>query len=165
MIKEIEFALEEWKLARNNTIELIRDLNDEGLHIELPRPYLDTFGKHFQEMIDVERAYVLGIETGDMSFESTCEEFDDDDSCDELLSLMSKLDEEMVNIISRKDYLSIINWFGDTKTISSHLCALTTHEVFHQGQIVAFYYVLGRKIPEKVAEDWALPQISSQNRE
>ncbi|MDQ0361539.1 DinB family protein [Breznakia pachnodae] len=163
MIKEIEFTLDEWKSTRKNTIELINDLKNEDIDFNLPRPILNTLKKHFQEMIDIQQAYVMAIEKGNMSFDLTSDTYHGEISYIELTNMMKELDESMVNIIARKDHLFTIDWFGDIKTISSHLCSLVAHETFHQGQIVAFYYTLGRAIPELVAEDWALPQTENRN--
>jgi hypothetical protein len=45
---------------------------------------------------------------------------------------------------------------NDVKTISAQIRNLCIHEALYIGQLIAFSYVLGIKIPKSVVEDWAL---------
>lgn len=158
MTKEIDLILNEWKFSRKNTIEFIRTLGDEGLKKKLSRPALDTFCKHFQEMISVQKVYADAIKTGVMSFDEMSEDYDGLVSADELITQMNNLDNEMIESIRQSAFSSEIKWEdGERKNISSHLCALSTHEIFHVGQLVAFCYVEGMELPKYVVDNWALP--------
>ncbi|MDF2519379.1 MAG: hypothetical protein K0R84_7 [Clostridia bacterium] len=159
MTKEITGALKEWQFARLNTIEFIKSIGNEGLREELPRLGLDTFCKHFQEMINVQQAYVDAIRTGVMSFENVQENdaFDGNASVEELINEMETLDSELEQLIADTDYSFEIIWDeGERKTISNHLCALSTHEIFHIGQLVGFCYACGFNLPEAIIEFWGL---------
>lgn len=158
MNKENECALVEWEFARQNTIEIIKNLGDDGLNIKLPRPGLNTFKKHFQEMMAIQESYITGIQNGRMSFDTDEEKYCNVNSVQEFLDTMNKLDDELKAVISNTDFNHEIKWeFGEIKTVASHLCALSTHEVFHIGQLIAFMYVLNIPIPSFLIENWALP--------
>ncbi|WP_305139866.1 DinB family protein [Thomasclavelia cocleata] len=158
MNKENACALVEWEFARENTIEIIKNLGNEGLNIELPRPGLNTFKKHFQEMMAIEESYINGIKTGKMTFCSNEEKYENLNTVQELLDNMKILDNELKTVMSNTDFNYEIKWeYGEIKTVASHLCALSTHELFHIGQMVAFMYVLNLSIPPFLIENWSLP--------
>jgi len=157
MTKEIDCALQEWEFARSNSVEFIKTLGNDGLKIKLPRPELDVFCKHFQEMISIQKLYINAIKVGEMLFDDMDEEFDGQATTDDLIKSMNELDEDLKRAISETDYSLEIKWDGgEIKTISSHLCALSTHEIFHIGQLVAFCYVAGIKLPQEIVTNWAL---------
>jgi uncharacterized damage-inducible protein DinB len=159
MTKEIAGAIKEWQFSRMNTIEFIKSLGNEGLKIVLPRPGLNTFGKHFQEMINVQKAYMNAIKTGKMSFDIIDDNnsFDGDTCAEDLINEMEQLDNQLEQLISETEYSLEIGWDGgEKKTIPNHLCALSTHEIFHVGQLVGFCYSGNIKIPQTIMDSWAL---------
>lgn len=159
MTKNLEFILNEWKDIRSNTKELLKKLNIEELTTSLPRPELNTFMKHFEELIDVQSCYINAIRTKNMSFESMDECYLGTSSVEEILNKMDELDKELETVVSESKFNIEIDWFDDYKTVSSHLCALISHESFHLGQIIAFCYICKIQIPDQIVEDWALPQV------
>ena len=70
---ETQKLIEDWNFIRGNTISFIESLSDEQLKSAFPRPGLDSFLKHFQEMCDVQEAYLDACETGEMAFEKVKE--------------------------------------------------------------------------------------------
>lgn len=158
MPKELDAILCEWKFCRNNTIDFIHGINDGELDMKLPRRGLDTFRKHFIEMLNVQEAYIRGIETEKMSFEDTAESLSLDSSVETILRRIEVLENRMLEVISHADENCQIDWFGEKKTLCGHLCALCTHEAMHIGQMVAFSYVKNVPIPHGVVQDWDLPE-------
>lgn len=159
MTKEIAGAVEEWKFARKNTIEFIKGLGNNQLSEKLSRPGLDTFCKHFQEMINVQEAYINGIKSGEMAFDNIGENdsFNGKASVEELIKRMEEIDNELEQVIAESDCNLEIKWeWGERKTVTNHLCALSTHELFHIGQLVGFCYASNIKIPQAIVELWAL---------
>ena len=160
MNKENDCALIEWEFARKNTIEFINYLSEEELDLELPRKGLNTFRKHFQEMLAVQEAYIDGIKTGKMEFNIADDKYYSINSKEELIKKLTIIDIEMKNVIANKKFNYEVIWGdGEFKTIASHMCALTTHEIFHIGQLVAFLFVLKLPIPEHLADVWILPKL------
>ena len=69
---------------------------------------------------------------------------------------MKTQDSRVEKLLSEKPDV-IVEWDeNDKKTISAQIRNLCMHEALHIGQLVAFSYVLGVKIPESVVEAWAL---------
>lgn len=158
MTKGIKAILGEWEFARMCTKDFLQSLNDENLKKKLIRPELDTFIKHFEEMINVQEAYVNAIKNGKMTFNTMLgnDEFVGKKTREQLIKEMDQLDEELKKAVENIQDDFEVEWEGESKTIASHICALCTHELFHIGQLVAFCYVEGIKIPGDIMESWAL---------
>lgn len=159
MTKDLEFILSEWRDLRSNTKEILKTLKMDKLTFSLPRPELDTFIKHFEEMLDVQSCYINAINTKIMSFDSMHDCYSGMSSVEEILNKMDDLDGKLEKNVAESRFNIEIDWFGDYKTVASHLCALVSHESFHLGQIIAFCYVCKIQIPDQIIEDWALPQV------
>jgi len=158
MTKEIQGAIKEWEFARANTVAFIQQLGDEGLRIKLPRPALDTFCKHFEEMIAVQEAYVEAIATREMAFDNCKSDYEYEglSTAEALLHKMAETDKKMVEILSKIDDKSEVNWWGESKTVTNHISSQVSHETLHLGQLIAFCHVLNVKMPEEVIKAWAL---------
>ncbi len=160
MNANIASALADWEFIRQNSTEFIKTLGDEGLKKELPRPGLNTYCKHFQEMISVQTCYVRAVETGKMDFDGVGDNdsFDGMDSVDSLLSKMKIEDEKFKNALSKVEADMTIDWSitdEEPKILSSHIANISIHETLHIGQLVAFSYATGVDIPEFIKEMWA----------
>ncbi|MDR0643440.1 MAG: DinB family protein [Treponema sp.] len=155
---ETKKLIEDWNFIRGNTIAFIESLSDEQLQSTFPRPGLNSFFKHFQEMCDVQEAYLDACEIGNMSFEKVKgnDEYSNDIVREDILKRIKVQDKRVETLLCEKSDVGIV-WDGnDTKTISAQIRNLCMHEALHIGQLIAFSYVLGIKIPESVIEDWAL---------
>jgi len=156
---DVSAALEDWQFVRTNTVEFIKSLGDASLKHVLPRPGLNTFCRHFQEMLSVQAAYVEGIRTGKIDFEMVGDNdsFDGLESAEALLAKIEEADAHLMDVVASVDPDLQIEWPGEgQKTLSSHLANLCIHETFHLGQLVAFCYVEKVTIPEYMIESWAL---------
>ena len=158
MTKDIQGAIKEWGFARANTVAFIKQLGDEGLRIKLPRPALDTFCKHFEEMIAVQEAYVEAISTSEMSFDNCKSDYDYKglSTAEELLHKIEEADKKMLEVLSKVDVNSEVSWWGEPKTVTNHISSQVSHETLHLGQLIAFCHVLDVKIPQDVVGAWAL---------
>jgi hypothetical protein len=158
MNTELEQALSDWADIRNNSKAFIHELGDMGLKKKFPRPGLDTYGKHFEEMIDVQKAYMEAIKSGAMAFDGIAEndEYKGNTSSQMLLDSMDALDAELKTIVENSSDKRVVWAEDDEKTLISQLRNLCIHESMHIGQLVAFSYVAGVKIPDSVIESWAL---------
>ena len=160
MTKELESALLEWHFARKNTIAFINGLDEIGLKMKLPRPGLDTFCKHIEEMIDVQKCYLNAIDQGKISFNQCKDKYDGNSTKEDLLRQVVILDEKLNNMVANSDPSLEIDWGDEFKTLSSHLYALASHEIFHIGQWVSFCYSLDLRIPDEIVKNWALTSVS-----
>jgi len=158
MTKGMKAILKEWETTRWNTIELIKALGDERLKMKLPRKGLDTFGKHFEEMITVQESAVKAILSGSMTFDGCKKdnEYEGLMGAATLLAKMEEVDTRMTDALADKDGQFEIDWFGYPSIPVGHIGWLIMHEAFHVGQLIAFCYVLDVEIPESVVKAWAL---------
>ena len=155
---EFRQLLDDWKFIRQNTVEFIVSLSEEELTKKMPRLGLDTFMKHFEEMCDVEMAYLDACEAGEMRFDCVKEndEYLGVLSRDEILAKMKQQDQR-IDFIIEKCALNNIVWDEeDIKTLNSQLRNLCIHETLHLGQMIAFAYVMDINIPDFIVENWAL---------
>lgn len=158
MDHELMQVLSDWKYLRENTLAFINSMSDEQLKMKLPRPGLDTFMKHFEEMCDVEQAYLDACVSGSMNFDCVKENDDyrGESSKEQIIAKMREQDIRMDKIV-QENVTGNIAWSGDDiKSLNSQLRNLCLHETLHIGQLIAFSYVIGIAIPEFVVEGWAL---------
>lgn len=155
---ELKQVVDDWRYLRSNTKAFINELTDEELNRKMPRPGIDTFMKHFEEMCDVEQAYLDACISGVMEFDCVKEndEYRGSSTRDDILSKMQIQDDRMDDIISQYEDNRVTWDEDDVKTICSQLRNLCMHETLHIGQLIAFSYVMGISIPECVVEGWAL---------
>ena len=158
MDQELQQVVADWRYLRENTLAFINSLSDGDLKKKLPRPGLDTFMKHFEEMCDVEQAYLDACESGSMEFDCVQEndDYKGESSREQIIAKMQEQDERIDKIIL-ENADSKITWSeDDIKSLNSQLRNLCVHETLHIGQLIAFSYVRGIEIPEFVVEGWAL---------
>ena len=159
--RQVGALLAEWRGARWITTEFVKGLGDEGLTIALPRPGLDTFCKHFQEMVDVQEAYVGAIRTGVMSLANVSwhDGYLGDESAADLLRRMADVDSEMADAVRAAPGSLAVEWLaGGTKTLPALLVTLCAHEMLHVGQLIAFCYATDTPLPRSLVDSWALPR-------
>ena len=158
MSKELSQLLEDWLFIRKNTIEFLEALTEDELVKHMPRPGIDTYMKHFEEMCDVQKAYLDACVTCEMSFECVKEndEYEGITSKQEMISRMKEQDDRIEMIIEKCSSTEIKWEDDDIKTLNSQLRNLCIHETLHLGQLIAFAYTMGINIPEYVIDGWAL---------
>jgi hypothetical protein len=156
----LDEAVEVFAEVRGLSYDFLAALSPARLTMQLPRPDLDTFGKHFQELGDVQDCYVTALRRGVMDFGVIRHSFDqalirDKDS---LASFLRSKDEAMGELLAGCDCGRRIAWAeGDSVSLVEFLSSLTRHEIFHHGQMVAFAYQAGVPLPASWTEQWALP--------
>ncbi|WP_353852962.1 DinB family protein [Dehalobacter restrictus] len=155
---ETKQLTEDWGFIRGNTTAFIEGLSDEQLMKAFPRPGLDSFLKQFQEMVDVQEAYLDACESGKMAFGKIKEndEYGNDVTREAILAKMKEQDSRVETLLAAKSDAEIVWDENDKKTISAQIRNLCMHEALHVGQLIAFSYALGISIPESVVEAWAL---------
>lgn len=151
--------LTSFEANRKLTYDLIEELNPDDLHRPLPRPGLNTFAKHFDEMAAVQRAFVDGATCGEMNFENVPDVFAFEDADKEALQArLREADELMRRRLTETSARTTVTWDGAPLSIEKHLASLIAHEVFHQGMLAMAMYALAVRIPASWIDSWALPQ-------
>lgn len=158
MDQELQQVVADWRYLRENTLAFINSLSDDDLKKKLPRPGLDTFMKHFEEMCDVEQAYLDACISGSMEFDCVQEndDYKGESSREQIIAKMQEQDERIDKIIQENADNKITWSEDDIKSLNSQLRNLCVHETLHIGQLIAFSYVMGIEIPAFVVEGWAL---------
>ena len=155
---EAKQLVDDWNFIRGNTIAFINSLSDDELVKTFPRPGLDTFLKHFQEVVDVQEAYLDACESGEMVFDKVKDndEYDNNATRESILAKMKEQDSRVEQIIANCSAKTVAWDEDDIKTVFAQIRTLCMHEALHVGQLVAFSYAIGVKIPDAVVEAWAL---------
>jgi len=158
-----EALLYAWQETRKLTYDFVNEIPYDILIKKLPRPGLDTFAKHIREMVLVQEAYIDVLEGKYLDF-SRVEgiTFGKEDyvptSKDEIIYLLRNADNRLFEVFRRiEDWSEEVEIFGTKLPKYAILELMIRHETFHQGQIVAFCYVLKIKPPQSWIEEWALP--------
>ncbi|WP_214484929.1 DinB family protein [Bacillus sp. SM2101] len=149
--------MKQWGTIRSYSKSFIKELKEEDLDRALPRKGLNTLRKHFEEMVEVQKDFVMAIGSSVMAFNSLPDnEIQGKLSKEELLEKMSQVDEELKSTLDNVDDNTHVIWFGEKQLLPYHLSSMIAHETMHIGQIIAFCYVLDIKIPEYIINSWAL---------
>lgn len=157
MDEGLKGLLNEWQFIRHCSVCFISELSDADLDRSLPRKGLDTFRKHFEEMVGVERNYAAAIISRVMRFDGPA----DSDIAgglarDQMLIAMRDVDNQLRDAVASVPAQATIRWSAEQRPLQQHLAALISHETLHIGQIIAFCYALGIAVPQFVRDEWAL---------
>jgi uncharacterized damage-inducible protein DinB len=160
--KEIADLITVWQEVHWNTTEFINSLGDEGLKTKLPRGGLNTFCKHFQEMLDAQNSYINAIKTGEMRFDEMAEDYSGDETAENLLSQIEELDNQLIEAIENAPDDLKINWPDGEQSLAYTLSNLQIHEIFHIGQLIAFCYATRTPLPQPLVESWFLTPLDEE---
>lgn len=160
--KEALGALMETFDEMRGMTRVIAEQKDETLTRELPRPGLDTFGKHLAEMIAVEGAYVNALESGEVDL-STVPGVDDFEpfSGAEFAVRSEELAAQRRALLDEDRVAETCNWEGYPMSPASVIGIMIGHEAHHQGQMAAFMYTMEIDMPQTFASFWSLPPLST----
>ena len=161
MLENLQRVSSSWRFYRSHTLDFLEMLTEEEICYKLPRPGLDTFGKHFLEMAEVQKSYIKALETGKIDFSvGNYEQPEIYEKKSKLRAHFEKMDDYLVRTLERiKDVSREIDWgLGkDNPNVLEHLQFLIQHEILHHGQLVAFAYLYSLPIPESIVNTWAFP--------
>jgi len=153
MINSIKSQLADWKYGRSIIKCFIIMLSDADLDKPLPRKGLNTIRKQCEELVQIESCYVSALKAKIINFKY---KLFSDTSKNALIAQMDMLDNENEKLLNEFNGDETINWFGETWNVHQHLSAMIGHEQMHIGQIIAFCYATGIKIPNKITKTMSL---------
>lgn len=145
---------------RKLTYDLINTLSDQQLDILWSRPGLNSFRKHFMEMISVQDAFSNAIESKVMSFDLVPDVYSYNEKMEKnkIIEEMKRADQRLLELFEEASETKRILWFDMELSLFSHLSNLIQHEVFHQGMMTLALYENKISIPASWIENWALPE-------
>ncbi len=163
---DLKRTISNWRFYRNHTLDFLKILTEEELGKKFPRPGLDTFGKHFLEMAEVQKSYVKALETGKIDFSvGNYDQPEIYEKKSKLTAHFKKIGNYMDDVLKGvKNFERKIDWgLGeDNPNILEHLQFLIQHEILHHGQLIAFAYLFSLPIPESIVNTWAFPLNETQ---
>ena len=151
--------------TRQMTFDLLEALSAAQLSAPLPRPDLDTFGKHFQELGDTQESYALAIDSGAVDISTIRTEIDYEmvGSKERLRQYLEAKDRQMYDLLAYRSGDETVRWDdGEAITLVEHLSRMIRHELFHQGQFAAYAYLLKIPFPKSWVDTWVLPSKKGQ---
>ena len=146
---ESETLLENYKLHRKLTRDLLLSLNQEQLSLK-PFSVSGTFGKQFRHLLDIERCYVESLLNGFLAFyrsdidhsletnrERLIQELDREDA--KLEKFFKGIRREKVNE-KYVECTQAVQYLGDNIRASPVriLSWLTEHEILHEGELLLY---------------------------
>ena len=156
-------AVTAWKRHHDMTYSLLEQLTDEQLYAPLPRPMLNNFAKHYEEMADVQRAYARAFHSGKLDFSMLSKEkpYTGVSTKAELKALMQDADKQIFDGIAACPPDRAIDIFGNRCSRADLIQTLLHHELFHQGQFYIFSNALKFDLPADWCDFWWIPKMYS----
>ena len=154
MIESLKALLAEWKETRGITLEFVNKLSDADLDKKLPRKHLNTIRLQVYELTLFQRDIIASLPTNVLKYE---EEYKYQNLPKQaLVDRMSELDAKLEKALELLHGTEFYEYYGDQRNVHQVISMMIGHEQMHIGQIIAFCYAVGIKIPESVSEPMAL---------
>jgi len=152
----LDNALAAWKRHHEMTYSLLDQLTDEQLYQELPRPGLNVFAKHFEEMAEVQNDYARAFHTHVLKF-TEGSVYTGKSTREQLRSGFAAADKAIHAGIAACPPDQPIDIFGVSGTRADLIQTLLHHELFHHGQFSTFSYEMEFNLPKGWREFWWIP--------
>ena len=146
---ESETLLENYKLHRKLTRDLLLSLNQEQLSLK-PFSVSGTFGKQFRHLLDIEKCYVESLLNGFLAFYRSDIDHSLETNRERLIQELDREDaklEKFFKGIRREkanekyvDCTQAVQYLGDNIRASPVriLSWLTEHEILHEGELLLY---------------------------
>ncbi|HUF36981.1 MAG TPA: DinB family protein [Anaerolineales bacterium] len=152
----LENALAAWKRHHQMTYSLLDQLTDEQLYHELPRPGLNMYAKHFEEMAEVQNDYARAFHTHILKF-TEGSVYAGESSRAQLHAAFEAADTAVHAGIAACPPEQPIDIFGVPGTRADLVQTLLHHELFHHGQFSVFSYEMAFNLPKDWRDFWWIP--------
>lgn len=152
----LENALAAWQRHHQMTFSVLDQLTDEQLYAQLPRPGLNNFAKHFEELTQVQHDYAHAFHTHILKF-TTGTIYKGLSTKQELKDGFSAADQAVHAGIAACPPSQRIDIFGVAGTRADLIQTLLHHELFHHGQFYIFSHELKFNLPEDWRDFWWIP--------
>ena len=154
MIQSLQALLAEWKVTRGITLCFLEELSDDDLDKELPRKVLNTIRLQAYELTLFQRDVVSSLGTDSFAFEEEYKYVNMPTKA--IVERMAELDNKFEKALENLDGTEIMDYYGQKQNVHQIISMMIGHENMHIGQIIAFCYATGIKIPESISEPMAL---------
>lgn len=154
MIPSLQALLADWKVTRSVTLGFLEELSDTDLDKPLPRKVLNTIRLQAYELTLFQRDAVNSLGTDSFTFEEEYVYVNLPTKA--IIEKMNELDAKLEKALETLDGTEIMDYYGEKQNVHQVLSMMNGHENMHIGQIIAFCYATGIKIPESISEPMAL---------
>ena len=154
MIESLKALLADWNETRSITLGFIDELSDADLDKKLPRKVLNTIRLQAYELTLFQRDIVNSLTTKVVDFGD--EYLYENLPKQALVDRMAELDAKLEQSLELLDGTEAIDYFGEKRNVHHIISTMIGHENMHIGQIIAFCYATGIKVPESISEPMAL---------
>ena len=157
---EIKNLLENYKIHRKLTRDLLLSLNKEQLSVK-PFSISGTFGKQFRHLIDIESCYVESLRTGYLTFFRSNVDHSIENDKKRLIQVMDEEDGKLDQIFGKIkwekandksiDCRQAVKYLGESNMLASRfqiLSWITEHEIFHAGELTLYVRNENLKFPD-----------------
>ena len=152
----LENAIAAWQRHHRMTYSLLDQLTDEQLYQELPRPGLNQFARHFEEMAEVQNDYARAFHTHTLKF-TEGSIYTGESTREELRAGFQAADEAIFAGIEACPPDQPIDIFGVRGSRPDLVQTLLHHELFHHGQFSTFSYEMAFNLPKDWRDFWWIP--------
>lgn len=152
----LDNALAAWKRHHHMTYSLLDQLTEEQLYAVLPRPGLNMFAKHFEEMAEVQQDYARAFHTHILKF-TEGSVYKGLSTKAELKAGLEGADRAIEEGIAACPPGQTIDIFGVPGTRADLIQTLLHHELFHHGQFSVFSHELKFNLPKDWRDFWWIP--------
>jgi len=154
MIESLKALLAGWKETRSITLSFLNELSDADLDKKLPRNKLNTIRLQAYELTLFQRDIVNSLGTNILAYEE--EYIYINIPTQDIIRRMTELDAQFEKALESLNGTEIMGYYGEQRNVHQIIAMMIGHEEMHIGQIIAFCYATGIKIPESISEPMAL---------
>jgi len=154
MTESLKALLVSWKETRSITLTFLSELNEADLDKILPRKKLNTIRLQAYELILFQRDIVNSLGTDSLAYEEEYKYVNL--PTQDIISRMCELDTRFEKALASLSGAEMMDYYGEQRNVHSIIAMMIGHEEMHIGQIIAFCYATGIKIPQIIAENMAL---------
>ena len=154
MVESLKALLEDWKETRGITLCFLNELSDADLDKKLPRKMLNTIRLQAYELTLFQRDIVNSLGTSALAYEE--EYIYVNMSTQDIIERMTELDIQLEKVLETLKGTEIMDYYGQQRNVHQIISMMIGHECMHIGQIIAFCYATGIKVPAFITETMAL---------
>lgn len=144
-----------FKWSRNNTLLILQELSDTDLNLKPEGDKWQNLGFQFACLVTTIDTYFRKItkfkdsKYGKVYFEGKVYTKDDLTSGELLFKILESQVEQLNDLLKEMDEKALDKHLR-------HLLNITNHEYLHQGQLVSYFTMFGKKLPARFKKSWAL---------
>jgi len=154
MTESLKALLEGWKETRKITLAFLNELSDSDLDKILPRKKLNTIRLQAYELTLFQRDIVNSLGTNSLAYEEEYKYVNM--PTQDIISRMTELDTQFEKALGYLSGTEMMDYYGEQRNVHNIIAMMIGHEEMHIGQIIAFCYATGIKIPDSITQQMAL---------